>query len=139
MDHQEEKLATVPGTTVERVEDGVLLLKFDSDVLFDTGSAMLSPSASATLDQATEIFLEYRKTAILAQGFTDSVGGEEYNYQLSVRRAQSVMNHLIGRGLAPDRITAVGYGEGYPVASNDTPEGRQQNRRVNLLLKAKAR
>jgi outer membrane protein OmpA-like peptidoglycan-associated protein len=139
MDYQEEKLARIPGTTVERVGEDVLLVQFESDVLFDVGSAILSSDAQRALNQAAEVFLEYPKTAILAQGFTDSTGSEEYNQDLSERRATAVMNHLVGRGVDASRITAVGYGEGYPVASNDTVEGRSQNRRVNLLLKAKAR
>jgi outer membrane protein OmpA-like peptidoglycan-associated protein len=88
MDYQEEKLARIPGTTVERVGDNMLLVHFESDVLFDVGSAMLRPDAQDALDMAAEVFLEYRKTAILAQGHTDSTGGEEYNQGLSERRAR---------------------------------------------------
>jgi len=139
MDYQEEKLARIPGTTVERVGEDVLLVQFESDVLFDVGSAILSGDAQRALDQAAEVLLEYPKTAILSQGFTDSTGTEEYNQDLSERRATAVMNHLVGRGVDTSRITAVGYGEGYSVASNETASGRSQNRRVNLLLKAKAR
>jgi outer membrane protein OmpA-like peptidoglycan-associated protein len=139
MDHQEEKLSRVPGTTVERVSDDVLLLHFESDVLFDVGSALLNPGAQSTLDQAATVFNDYPKTAILAQGHTDSAGSEEYNQDLSERRATAVANHLIARGVDVSRITAVGYGEGQPVAGNDTPEGRSRNRRVDLLLKAKAK
>jgi outer membrane protein OmpA-like peptidoglycan-associated protein len=139
MDYQEEKLARIPGTTVERVGDDMLLVHFESDVLFDVGSAILNPDARAALDQAAEVLLEYRKTAILAQGHTDSSGTEEYNQELSERRATAVMNHLVKRGVDADRITAVGYGEGYPVADNATPDGRAANRRVDLLLKAKAK
>jgi outer membrane protein OmpA-like peptidoglycan-associated protein len=138
MDHQEEKLARIPGTTVERVGDKTLLVHFDSDVLFAVGSAQLNTEARSALDQAAEVFLEYRKTAILAQGHTDSSGSEEFNQELSERRAKSVMNYLVGRGVEGDRITALGYGEGHPVADNGTPDGRSRNRRVDLLLKAKA-
>jgi outer membrane protein OmpA-like peptidoglycan-associated protein len=139
MDNQEEKLGEIPGTTVERVSDDVLLVNFESDVLFEVGSSLLNPESRSVLDQAASVFLEYPKTAILAQGHTDSAGSEEYNQDLSEKRARAVMNHLIARGVDADRITAVGYGEGYPVADNSTPSGRALNRRVDLLLKAKAK
>jgi outer membrane protein OmpA-like peptidoglycan-associated protein len=139
MDHQEEKLARIPGTTVERVGDDTLLVHFQSDVLFEIDSAILNASSRSALDEVTDVLAEYRKTAVVVQGFTDSTGSEEHNQSLSERRAGSVMNYLIGRGIDAARIVAVGYGEGEPVASNETAAGRQQNRRVNVLLKAKAK
>ena len=139
MDYQEEKLARIPGTTVERVAEGTLLVRFDSDVLFDVDSAIVKPDARVTLDEAVDVFLEYKKTAILAQGHTDSTGSEEHNQNLSERRAKAVVNHLVGRGVDADRIEAIGYGEGYPVADNGTAAGRAANRRVDLLLKAKVK
>ena len=139
MDAQEEKLARIPGTTVERVGDDMLLVHFESDVLFDVDSSQLDPGARASLDQAVSVFVEYPKTAIVVQGHTDSTGSESYNQELSERRAGAVRNYLISRGVDADRMAAVGFGEGQPVASNDTATGRQQNRRVDLLLKAKVR
>lgn len=139
MDKQEEKLARIPGTTVERVDKNMLLVHFDSDILFDIDSAALTPSSRATLDQAAGVFLEYPKTAIIAQGHTDSTGSEEHNQALSERRARAVANHLIGAGVDGSRITSVGYGESYPIASNDNASGRSRNRRVDLLLKAKVK
>lgn len=139
MDKQEEKLARIPGTTVERKDDDLLLVRFDSDILFATNSASLSGSAFSALDQAASVLTEYKKTAIIAQGHTDSTGTESYNQTLSERRAQSVANYLIGQGIDASRITSVGYGENYPVADNSTSAGRQANRRVDLLLKAKVR
>jgi len=139
MDKQEEELARIPGTSVERVADDMLLVHFDSDILFTVDSALLNPGSRATLDQAAQVFAQHPKTAIIAQGHTDSTGSEVHNQELSERRAEAVMNHLIGRGVDRARITAVGYGEGHPVASNETSSGRAQNRRVDLLLKAKAR
>jgi outer membrane protein OmpA-like peptidoglycan-associated protein len=102
-------------------------------------SAILNTDSREVLDEAAEVFEEYRKTAIIAQGHTDSTGSEVYNQHLSERRARSVVGHLVTRGVDADRVTAVGYGEGHPVASNATTTGRGQNRRVDLLLKAKAR
>lgn len=139
MDRQEEKLARIPGTTVERVDDGLLLVRFDSDVLFEVDSALLNAGSRTSLDQAAAVFVEYPKTAILSQGHTDSTGSESYNQTLSERRARAVANYLVGQGIDESRITSLGYGEGHPVASNDTAQGRQLNRRVDLLLKAKAR
>lgn len=137
MDHQEEELAQIPGTTVERVEENLLLVRFDSDVLFDVDSALLTANSQVALTDAANVFLEYRKTAIIAQGHTDSTGSESYNQDLSERRAGAVMNYLVAQGVDATRITSLGYGEGHPVADNGTPDGRSLNRRVDLLLKAK--
>ncbi len=139
MDHQEERLTRIPGTTVERVSQDVILIHFDSDVLFTVDSAALSPSSQGTLGQVGQVLLDYPKTAVVVQGHTDSTGSERHNQELSERRAQAVENYLIGRGIDAGRMTAVGYGETLPVASNDTDWGRQQNRRVDILLKARAR
>jgi len=139
MDSQEEKLAHIPGTSVERISDDLLLVHFESDVLFDIDSAILKPGSRAALDEAAQVFQEFPKTAIVVQGHTDATGTEMHNQELSEDRAQSVVSYLTGRGVAAARITAVGYGEGQPIASNDTESGRSQNRRVDLLLKAKAR
>jgi OOP family OmpA-OmpF porin len=75
----------------------------------------------------------------VVQGHTDATGSEKHNQELSERRAKSVRGYFINQGVDAQRLTAVGYGEGMPVASNGTQEGRAQNRRVNILLKAKAR
>ena len=139
MDKQEEKLARIPGTEVEQVADNMLLVHFDSDVLFDVDSSALSTTARSMLDQAASVFLEYPKTAMVVQGHTDSSGSESYNQLLSERRATMVGNYLISRGVDADRITSLGYGEGHPIASNDTTSGKALNRRVDLLLKAKVK
>jgi len=139
MDRQEEKLAQIPGTSVERVGKDTLLVHFDSDVLFDSGSATLTGESRSTLDQAAEVFMEFPKTAIIAQGHTDSVGSEESNQQLSEQRAGSVKSYLVARGVANERIVSLGYGESQPVTTNDDEYARSKNRRVDLLLKAKAK
>jgi len=138
MDAQEEKLARIPGTHVERVSDDTLLVHFDSDILFSTDSAMLTSSSRGSLEGVGGVLMEYPKTAAVIQGHTDSTGSEAHNQDLSERRAASVSNFLIGRGVTQERIAAIGHGEGAPRASNDTEAGRQQNRRVDILLKAKA-
>jgi len=139
MDHQEEKLGHIPGTTVERVSEDLLLVHFESDVLFDIDSAVVKPASRGALDEASQVLVEYPKTAIVVQGHTDATGSEAHNQELSERRAGAVVAYLTGRGIEPARMVPVGYGEGQPVASNDTTSGRAQNRRVDLLLKAKAR
>jgi outer membrane protein OmpA-like peptidoglycan-associated protein len=138
MDHQQEKLAHIPGTTVERVGEDTLLVHFKSDVLFDVDSAALDSSGRDTLEDVAGVIKQYDKTAVVVQGHTDSTGSEEHNQVLSERRADSVSNYLGNRGVDDQRLSAVGLGEGYPVASNDTESGRRQNRRVDILLKAKA-
>lgn len=139
MDRQEAKLGEIPGTSVERVSPETLLVHFESDVLFAVDSAVLTGQSRTTLDEAAGVFLEFPKTAIVVQGHTDATGGEAHNQDLSERRAGAVRNYLVGRGVDAGRMTAIGYGEGQPVADNDTAEGRSMNRRVDLLLKAKAR
>jgi outer membrane protein OmpA-like peptidoglycan-associated protein len=137
MDRQQERLAHIPGTTVERLGEDTLLVHFDSDVLFTSGSDSLDGDGRSTLSQVADVINDYRKTAVVVQGHTDAVGGEEDNQSLSERRAGAVERYLAGRGVAADRMTSIGFGESAPVASNDTSWGRQQNRRVDVLLKAK--
>jgi outer membrane protein OmpA-like peptidoglycan-associated protein len=139
MDAQQEKLANIPGTTVERVGEDMLLVRFESDVLFSVNSATLNSQSRSALNEAAAVMVDFPKTAIVSQGHTDSSGSEEYNQTLSERRSQSVANYLIAHGLDDGRIVSLGYGEGHPIASNDNANGRSLNRRVDLLLKAKAR
>lgn len=138
MDHQEEKIARIPGTTVERVGKDTLLVRFDSDVLFDVDSATIKPAGRDTLTQMAGVLSEFNKTAVIVQGHTDSTGSETHNQNLSERRAQAARNYLVGRGVEPQRVAALGFGESQPVAANDTATDRQRNRRVEVLLKAKA-
>ncbi len=138
MDRQEERFARIPGTTLERVSSDVLLVRFDSNVLFAIDSATIGASGRSTLEDVAAILNDYEKTAVVVQGHTDSTGSEEHNFDLSERRAKAVRNHLVDRGVTAGRMTALGYGEGYPVASNASESGRRRNRRVDILLKAKA-
>ncbi len=138
MDRQQERLAHIPGTTVERLDEDAVLVHFDSDVLFNTGSASLDADGRSALDQVADVINDYRKTAVVVQGHTDAVGSEEDNQDLSEHRARSVESYLAGRGVDANRMTAIGFGESAPMASNGTSWGRQQNRRVDVLLKAKS-
>ena len=139
MDRQEEKIARIPGTSVERISDDMLLVHFDSDLLFEVNRYDLSSDARSSLDRAAEVMAEFDKTAVIVQGHTDSSGGEDLNQTLSERRADRVVGYLAERGVDPQRMVATGYGESRPIASNDTTSGKAQNRRVDLLLKAKAK
>ncbi len=104
------------------------------DVLFDTGRAELKPGASRNLDQLAQFLAEHPERRVQVDGFTDSVGTDEYNQQLSQLRADAVRAALIGRGVDPSRIGTQGYGKGYPVASNSDAGGRQLNRRVEVVI-----
>jgi len=138
MDKQQQALEEIDEVNVERVDEETLRVSFDSDILFAVDSAVLSSESMASLDEFAQVMRDFPKTAILVQGYTDSTGSEQYNMQLSERRAKAVYNHLALREVEQDRMAAIGYGEGYPVADNATPEGRARNRRVAILVKGKA-
>lgn len=106
------------------------------DVLFATGKADLMPGAQRANDQLAAFLNKYPTKTISVEGHTDSIGSSEYNETLSQYRAESVRSAIMARGISSDRITARGFGELYPVASNDTPAGRQQNRRVEILIQS---
>lgn len=109
-----------------------------SDVLFDTGSFTLKPGAREKLAKISGILLAHPGLTLQIEGHTDSVGGDEFNQQLSERRADSVRDFLAEQGVAGSSITARGFGKTQPVASNDTAEGRQRNRRVELVVNGDA-
>lgn len=104
------------------------------DVLFATGKSNLMGAAGANLDKLAAFLGEYPDRTVLIEGHTDSVGSEESNQFLSQRRAESVRSYLVNRGVSANRVTTAGLGEGSPVASNDTATGRQQNRRVEVII-----
>jgi len=104
------------------------------DVLFSTGKADLQPGAMNTIERLALFMAEYPEKTVLIEGYTDDVGNEIYNLGLSERRAVSVKNALLAAGVSPLRVTTVGYGETRPIASNSTPEGRQRNRRVEIVI-----
>jgi outer membrane protein OmpA-like peptidoglycan-associated protein len=104
------------------------------DVLFDTGQATLKPGANLALNRLATFLNANPQTRIIIEGHTDSRGSDEYNEGLSERRARAVATELMSRGISADQLQTLGRGKGYPVASNDTPEGRQQNRRVEIVF-----
>jgi len=105
-----------------------------SDVLFDTGKYSLKPGAREKLAKVSGILLAYPGLKIQVEGHTDDVGGDAYNQRLSEQRADAVCGYLTAQGVPSESVTAVGLGKADPVASNDTAAGRQQNRRVELVV-----
>lgn len=104
------------------------------DVLFETGRADLKPGSVARLDQLVDFMQRHPERTVVVEGHTDSVGSEESNVLLSQRRADAVRAYLLRRGLDASRVTTTGLGESMPVASNDDVGGRQQNRRVEIVI-----
>ena len=104
------------------------------DVLFDTGRAELKSGASRKIDQLAQFLIEHPNRRVQIDGFTDSVGTDSYNEELSQRRANAVREALIARGVDSSRIGTEGYGKSYPVASNNDSGGRQLNRRVEVVI-----
>ena len=137
MDKNAQKIEEeIPGAQVERVDDDIIVT-FDenSGINFATNKYNINSSSQETLDKLTAILIEFPDTDVLVIGHTDSAGAETYNMTLSKNRAQAVANYFTGpKGLAPGRFTTNWFGEGSPIASNDTAEGRAQNRRVNIVL-----
>ena len=109
-----------------------------SDVLFKSGSFELMPGARERLAKVSGIVLAYQGLHLQVEGHTDSIGTDEYNRRLSEERADAVRDYLIQQGINGQVITAAGFGKSEPVAPNDTPEGRQQNRRVELVVSGNA-
>lgn len=136
MDRQEAKLrAQLQGTGVSVTRNGNnITLNMPGNITFQTDSADLRGDFFDVLNSVTLVLKEYDKTLVEVAGHTDSTGSDQYNKALSERRATSVAQYLSSRGINQQRIMTVGAGEGYPVASNDTTEGRQLNRRVELSL-----
>ena len=136
MDRQEAKLrAQLQGTGVSVTRSGDnLVLNMPGNVTFATGSSDLNPTFFGVLDSVALVLKEYDKTIIDVAGHTDSVGSDTTNQALSQRRAETVGKYLEGKGVADQRVATAGFGKTHPVASNDTPDGRQQNRRVELTL-----
>ena len=125
----EQELADLKAEETER---GLVLTL--EDVLFDTNRAVLNAGAESTIARLAQFLDDYPERRILIEGHTDATGSDEYNRQLSAQRADAVRDALMERGVAQDRVRTRGLGETYPLASNDTPTGRQLNRRVEIVV-----
>lgn len=136
MDKQEAQLRRqLEGSGVRVVRNGDQIeLIMPGNITFDLNESSIKPSFTDTLDSVALVLKEFDKTIIQIEGHTDSSGSQSYNQLLSERRASSVRDFLLNRSIEPKRTRAVGYGERYPIASNDNASGREQNRRVELTL-----
>lgn len=121
------------GVTIQRVEEGIAV-SFDSGLLFDFDSANLRPEARENLQKLTTIINKDEDTMLMIVGHTDSSGDEDYNLELSERRAQSAANYMVSQGLDRSRIDIEGLGEEEPIANNSTESGQQENRRVEVAI-----
>lgn len=137
MDKQAREIdQALPGAEVVRVGEGIKLVLGENSVRFDTNKSTLTTAAKANLDKLVKVFNEYPDTDIVIYGYTDSTGTPEYNLKLSGERAASVRSYLAGKGLTSARFSTTGLGIADPIATNDTPEGRSQNRRVEFAITA---
>ncbi|MGA9572385.1 MAG: OmpA family protein [Lysobacterales bacterium] len=136
MDQQEMKLRQQlegTGVSVTRIGDNITL-NMPGNITFAVDSANVSADFYAILDSVALVLNEFDKTLVEVAGHTDSTGAEQYNQQLSQRRADSVAAYLRSRKVQGDRLIVVGAGESYPIATNDTAAGRQLNRRVEITI-----
>ena len=136
MDRQERELRQIEGIDVARTDEDELKVTVRNEILFDFNSASLRSSSRDELREMADVFEKYGDTTIVVAGHTDSVGSTAYNDRLSDRRADTVAGYLEDYGVRGSRIDAVGYGESRPKATNSTASGRQQNRRVELYIRA---
>ena len=136
MDRQEAQLRRqLEGSGVRVIRNGNQIeLVMPGNITFDTDQSNIRSGFVDTLESVALVLKEFDQTTIQIEGHTDSTGGDSYNQMLSERRASSVRDFLLNRGIEPRRTRAVGYGERYPIATNNTAAGREQNRRVELTL-----
>ncbi|NUY80948.1 OmpA family protein [Flavobacterium sp. MAH-1] len=137
MDKQAREIDNaVPGAEVERVGEGIKLTLKENAVRFDIDKSTLTSTAKANLDKLVPVFKEYPDTNIHIFGYTDNTGTVEHNLALSEQRAASVKSYLSGKGLSSSRFVTTGYGIADPIATNETADGRSQNRRVEFAIVA---
>ena len=138
MDKQAQKIEEeIPGAEVKRVGEGInVIFDENSGVRFATNKSSLTPESMQTLDKLVGVFQEYPQTNVVVDGHTDSSGDDEYNMQLSKKRAQTVVDYLASHGIERNRFTVAWHGENTPIADNSTAEGRARNRRVELGIVA---
>jgi outer membrane protein OmpA-like peptidoglycan-associated protein len=136
MDKQEAAMKkNVKAANIERKGDK-LVVRFNSQILFDSGKNALKPAAEHDLGEFAKVLAQYPDTDIVVEGHTDNKGKKALNQKLSVARAEAVITYLSTQGVARPRMTGRGYADDKPVASNDTADGRQANRRVEIEIAA---
>lgn len=136
MDKQEQELRQIEGVEVTRPSEGEISVRLTNDILFDTDSSALRSTSRTTLNELATNFRQYPDNRINVEGHTDSTGSDAHNQRLSEDRAASVADYLIDRGVGAGSITVYGFGESRPKTTNDTAEGRQLNRRVEIHIQA---
>jgi outer membrane protein OmpA-like peptidoglycan-associated protein len=137
MDKQAREIDNaVPGAEVERVGEGIKLTLKENAVRFDIDKSSLTSTAKANLDKLVPVFNNYPDTNIHIYGYTDNTGSVEHNLGLSEQRAASVKAYLATKGISSSRFTTTGYGIADPIATNETADGRSQNRRVEFAIVA---
>jgi outer membrane protein OmpA-like peptidoglycan-associated protein len=136
MDKQERELRQIEGIDVARTGEDELKVTLRNEILFDYNSTSLRSASRDELSEMAEVFNRYNDTTIVVAGHADSTGSDGYNQQLSERRAYSVSSYLENLGVRGSRIDSMGYGESRPKVSNSTADGRQQNRRVEIFVRA---
>jgi outer membrane protein OmpA-like peptidoglycan-associated protein len=134
LDNQAKELDAIPGADVQRRDDS-LLVNFSSATLFDTGSSTLNPGAYDRLRSLATTLNNYPKSQVIIKGHTDADGSDATNQRLSEQRSDRVRQFLVSEGVNSARISAIGFGETMPVATNATPEGKAQNRRVEIEIR----
>lgn len=137
MDKQAREIDNaIPGAEVERVGEGIKLTLNENAVRFDTNKSTLTSTAKGNLDKLVTVFNQYPDTDIQIYGYTDSTGKADYNLTLSGQRAAAVKTYLGSKGISSGRIKTTGLGIADPIASNESVEGRSQNRRVEFAITA---
>jgi outer membrane protein OmpA-like peptidoglycan-associated protein len=136
MDKQEQELRQIEGVEVTRPSEGEISVRLTNDILFDTDSYALRSASRTTLNELAQNFRQYPDNRIIVEGHTDSTGSDAHNQVLSENRAAAVADYLIDGGVRASAITVYGFGEARPKSSNDTAEGRQLNRRVEIHIQA---
>ncbi len=137
MDKQARQIdEAIPGAEVQRVGEGIQLVLNENSVNFELNKSTLTPLAKSNLNKLVTVFKDYPDTDITIFGYTDNTGPVDYNLQLSTERANSVKNYLVSNGILESRFTIKGMGIADPIATNETPEGRSLNRRVEFAIVA---
>ena len=137
MDKQAKEIADIKEAKVEKINNGEgLKVTFESGILFETNSSVLNSSSQEALTKFAQSLQNNPETNVAISGHTDNTGTNAINQPLSERRAESVANYLVGKGVSRNRLTTVGNGSNQPVADNNTVDGRAKNRRVEIVILA---
>ena len=141
MDKQQQELeAQLKNAQIEKVKDSnnlqAIKVTFENGILFAINSSQLNASSKADLNKLSQNLVQNPETNVQVFGYTDNTGSQQLNERLSLQRAESVVNYLVSDGVRSSRVSAKGFGWNDPVASNATPEGRAQNRRVEIYITA---